>query len=84
MLFCPAKIALPEVEPHLGRVHVERSHELARRHVVPAEDHVHEAGDSVGRIGVAVVLDALDQGAGAVAHAGDGDPDLVAHLIMSS
>ena len=36
---------------------------------------MHQAGHRLGRIGVAVVLDALDQRAGAVAHAGDGHAD---------
>ena len=38
---------------------------------------MHEAGHGVVGIGVPVVLDALDQGAGAVADAGDGHPDLI-------
>ena len=43
-------------------------------HVVGAEPHVHEAGHPAGRVGVLVVLHALDEGTGAVAHAHDGYP----------
>jgi hypothetical protein len=44
--------------------------------VPAAELDVHEAGHLVGDGGVPVVLDALDQAAGAVADAGDGHADL--------
>jgi hypothetical protein len=37
--------------------------------VVAAELDVHQAGDARGRVGVAVVLDALDERRGAVADA---------------
>ena len=47
------------------------------RDVVAAEVDVHEAGDGLGRVGVAVVVDALDEGGRAVAHADDRDADLV-------
>jgi hypothetical protein len=45
--------------------------------VVAAEIDVHQARHFVGRIGVLVVLDALDEAVGAVADADDRDPDLV-------
>jgi len=45
--------------------------------VVAAEIDVHEAGDEVGLRRVLVVVAALDQAAGAVADAHDGDADLV-------
>ena len=41
------------------------------RDVVVTEHDVHQAGDGARRVGVLVVLDALDQGAGAVAHSHD-------------
>jgi hypothetical protein len=66
---------LGHVDADLGRVHVERRHHLDVAHVVPAQLDVHEAGDRVGGIGIAVVLDALHQRAGAVADAGDGEAD---------
>ena len=47
--------------------------ELDITDVVAAELDVHQTGDALGRVGVAVVLDALDQAAGAVPDAGDGD-----------
>ncbi len=47
------------------------------RDVVAAQLDVHEAGDALGGVGVAVVLDALDEAAGAVADTGDGDSDLL-------
>src|SRR5262245_47872317 len=64
---------LPEIDPDLRGVDVERGHELDVAHVVAAEDHVHQPGDVVGGIGVAVVLDALDETARAVPDAGDRD-----------
>ena len=48
--------------------------------MVAAQLHVHEAGDGVAGVGVAVVLDALDETAGAVPDAGDGDADPSAHV----
>jgi len=52
--------------------------------VVATELHVHEAGDDVVDLGVAVVGDPLDQGAGAIADAGDGQSDGAAHRISPS
>src|SRR5690606_9897067 len=53
-------------------VHVERRDELDVPDVVRTELHVHEAGHAGGRIGVPVVMDALDERGGTVAHAHDG------------
>ena len=73
---------LAEVEPDLVGVDVERGDELDVADVVAAELDVHEAGHVVGRVGVAVVLDALDEAARAVADAGDGDADRLTALMM--
>ena len=68
---------LGEVLADLVRVDVERRRELDVGDVVAAEVDVHEAGDGLGRVGVAVVVDALDEGGCAVADADDRDADLV-------
>ncbi len=52
---------LGEVLADLLGVDVERGRELDVADVVAAEVDVHEAGDRLGRIGVLVVLDALDE-----------------------
>jgi hypothetical protein len=71
---------LRQVEPDLLGVDVEGGHDLGVPDVITAEDHVHETRDGVGRVSRAVVLDALQQRAGAVADACDGDLDrLVGH-----
>ena len=75
----PGGDRLAEVEPDLGRVDVERGDEVDVAHVVAAEHDVHEAGDVFRRVGVAVVLDALDEAAGAVPHSGDGDTNATTH-----
>ncbi len=62
---------LGEVEADLLAVDVERCDELDVADVVLAELHVHEARHEVGRVGVLVVLDALDERRGAVADADD-------------
>ena len=67
-----------EVDSDLPLDDVERGDELDVRDVVPAEVDVHEARDRVGRVGVLVVLDALDERVGAVADADDRD----AHLVL--
>ena len=54
---------LGEVEADLLGVDVERGDELDVGDVVVAELDVHQARDGAGRVGVLVVLDALDQGA---------------------
>ena len=68
---------LGEVLADLVRVDVERGDELDVADVVAAEVDVHQAGDVRVRVGVSVVLDALDEGGGAVADADDGDAHLV-------
>ena len=70
---------LAEVEPDLGGVDVERGDEVDVAHVVVAEDDVHEARHVLGGVGVAVVLDALDEAARAVPDSGDGDADATTH-----
>ena len=71
-----------EVLPDLLGVDVERRDELHVADVVLAELDVHETGYEVRRVSVLVVLDALDQGRGAVAHAHDGHANL-AHPAYS-
>ncbi|MPM55692.1 hypothetical protein SDC9_102489 [bioreactor metagenome] len=66
-----------EVEADLLRVDVEGGDEVHVVDVVVAELHVHEAGDGVARIGVAVEVHALDQGRGTITDADDGDTDRV-------
>ena len=66
---------LADVEADLGGVDVERGHDLDVADVVPAEDDVHEAGHGLVGVGVRVVLEALQQRAGAVPDAGDGEAD---------
>jgi hypothetical protein len=66
---------LGQVHADLLGVHVERGDEPHVGDVVVAEGHVHEARDTVVRIGVLVVLHALDEGRGAVTHTDDGDAD---------
>ena len=61
-----------EVVADLLGVDVERGDELHVTDVVRAELHVHQAGHPALRVGVLVVLDALDQRRGAVADADDG------------
>ena len=70
---------LAEVLADLVGVDVERGAELDVADVVAAEVDVHEAGDDLGLVGVAVVLDALHERAGAVAHADDRH----AHLVVA-
>jgi hypothetical protein len=62
---------LGQVEADLLGVHVEGGHELDVRDVVVAEGDVHQPGHRPGRVGAAVVLHALDQGARAVADSHD-------------
>ena len=68
---------LAEVLADLRRVDVEGGGELDVAHVVAAEVDVHQAGDALGGVGVAVVVDALHERRGAVADADDRD----AHLL---
>ena len=67
---------LGEVLADLLGVDVEGGDELDVANVVAAEIDVHQAGDARIGIGVLVVLDALDEGVGAVADADDRDADL--------
>ena len=67
---------LRQVLADLLLVDVERGDELDVAHVVAAEIDVHEARDDVVLARVAVVLDALDQRAGAVPDSDDGDSHL--------
>ena len=68
---------LGEVFADLLLIDVEGGDELDVADVVAAQFDVHEAGNFLGRIGVLVVLDALDEGVGAVADADDRDADLL-------
>src|ERR671919_498766 len=67
---------LGHVPPDLLAVDVESRHDLDVGHVVRAQLHVHEARCGVGRVGVTVVLQPLDQRRRTVAHAHDGDANL--------
>jgi hypothetical protein len=69
---------LGEVAPHLAGVDVECRAELDVAHLVVTQVDVHETGHRLRRIGVAIELDALHERRGAVAHADDRDPNLVA------
>ena len=76
-----------EVLADLRRRDVERRGELDVADVVAAEVDVHQAGDELIGVGVAVVLDALQERVRAVADADDRDADLVvagSHLGHSS
>ena len=68
---------LGEVLADLLDVDVEGGDELDVADVVAAEIDVHQAGHLLGGVGVLVVLDALDEGVGAVADADDRDADLL-------
>ena len=65
-----------EVLTNLIFVDVEGGGELDITDVVPAQVDVHQSGDRCPRLRVAVILDALDQRRGAVAHTQDRDPHL--------
>ena len=69
---------LGEVLADLVLVDVERGHELDVADVVAAQVDVHQARHELIVRGVLVVVAALDQAAGAVADAHDGDADLLA------
>ena len=72
----PRPDRLGEVFADLLLVDVEGGDEFDVADVVAAEFDVHQAGDFLGRVGVLVVLDALDEGVGAVADPDDRDADL--------
>ena len=67
---------LREVLADLVPVDVEGGHELDVANVVAAQVDMHQPGDLLGRVGVPVVGDALDEGVGAVADAYDREADL--------
>ena len=73
----PRPDRLGEVLADLLGVDVEGGDELDVADVVAAEVDVHQAGHFLGGVGVLVVLDALDEGVGAVADADDRDADLL-------
>src|SRR6202035_730504 len=69
--------SLAEILTHLRRVDVEGGREFDVAHVIAAEVHVHQPGHKLFRVGVAVIVDALDERRGAVTDADDRYPDLV-------
>jgi hypothetical protein len=75
---------LGEVLADLVGVDVERGRELDVADVIAAEVDVHQAGDGVRRVCVAVVVDALHERVRAVADADDGDADLLALVPASA
>ena len=79
VLFWPGPDRLGQVLADLVGIDVEGGRELDVADVVAAEVDVHQAGHALVRVGVLVVLDALHEGGGAVAHAHDRD----AHLLRS-
>ena len=80
----PGVDGLAEVGADLGLVHVERGDGDDVADVVPTEIDVHQTGDGLLGLGVAVVRDALDQRAGAVADAGDRETDWAGHRMSPS
>ncbi len=70
-----------QVLADLVLVDVEGGDELDVADVIAAEVDVHEAGHEVGRLGVLVVVAALDEAARAVPDADDRDADLLAGLV---
>ena len=64
-----------EVLAHLVPVHVDSSDEVDVTDVITAEVDVHDPGDTVARLGVAVVVHALHERARAVADTDDRDTD---------
>src|SRR5262249_37487599 len=65
-----------QVAADLLGVHVERGDHLEVADVVRPEPDLHETGNPGSVVGVLVVLQPLHEGAGAVAHAHDGDAHL--------
>jgi len=75
------KNGLGEVFADLGVYDVDCGRKLDVANVIAAQVDVHQAGNPVSVGGIAVELDALHQGRGAVAHANDRDSHfLIAHL----
>src|SRR3990170_508615 len=75
---------LRDVLADLVLVDIERRHELDVLDVVTAELDMHQARDEVAGLGVLVVVAALDQAAGAVTDADDGDADLAVPALRAS
>ena len=69
---------LGQVLAHLQRIDVERGDEFDVTHAVATEIVVHQAGNLILVLGVLVILNALHQRRGAIAHAGDSHSN--AHL----
>jgi hypothetical protein len=83
----PREDRVGEILADLLLVDIDRGDELDVLDVIAAEIDVHQAGDDLVGRGVLVVLDALDEGRGAVADADDGDADLAvraARAILGS
>src|SRR6185436_1129690 len=79
----PRDDRLGDVLADLVHVDVDRRRDLDVADVVPAQVHVHEPGDPVRGLGVAVVVEALHERRGAVPHADDRDSHL-AHDAQTS
>ncbi len=73
---------LRQVLAHLGLVDIDGTGELDVGDVIPAEVHVHEAGNELIRLGVAVEMHALDEGRRAVPHSDYGNPYFIAQRIL--
>ena len=71
-----------QVVTDLVGVDVEGRRELDVGDVVATEVGVHQPGHGLVRLRVAVVVDALDEGRGAVADADDGDAHLAGALAV--
>ena len=69
---------LGQVLADLQRIHVERGDEFDVAYAVSAEIVMHQAGNLILVLGVLVILNALHQRRGAIAHAGDSHSN--AHL----
>src|SRR6185312_894357 len=71
----PRPDRLGEVFADLLLIDVEGGDEFDVADVVATQIDVHQAGDFLARVGVLVVVDALDEGVGAVADPDDRDAD---------
>jgi hypothetical protein len=71
---------LGEVAADLLGVDIERGDELDVAHVIVAQLDVHQPGDLLARVGVSVVMHALDERGGTVSGADDRNADLAASL----
>ena len=76
VLLGSVKIASERSLPTLLHVDVEGGHEVEVADVVVAQQRVHDAGDLLALLGVAVEVHALHQRGGAVAHSDNRDVDL--------